>query len=240
MMQLRAAGDRGRARWDWLDSYHSFSFGHYYDPRFMGFRSLRVINEDVIAPEGGFGTHPHRDMEIITYVVSGALTHQDSLGNGSVICPGDVQRMTAGTGIQHSEWNHSKGDPVHLLQIWILPDRPGLPPSYEQTYVTPGDKGDRWCLLAAPDGGAVTLHQDALLWASCLSPDRTLTYDLAPDRGAWVQVVRGAVTVNGQSLHQGDGLAIVEETQLICVNGDRETELLLFDLGNISPHQANP
>lgn len=232
---LRKASDRGRVNLGWLDSAHSFSFGSYYDPDHMGFRSLRVINEDRVQPARGFPTHGHQDMEIITYVLEGALKHEDSLGNGSMILPGDVQRMSAGTGIQHSEFNASDRDLVHLLQIWILPDRPNLEPSYEQTHFPTAEKQGRWRLVAAPDGaeGAVTLHQDARILATVLAAGDRLTTPLDPSRHAWIQVARGAVTLSVGSeeitLAAGDAVALSAAAQL-AVLADEAAELLWFDL----------
>src|SRR3954447_21276694 len=199
MIAVRPAADRGRTTTDWLDSRHTFSFNDYYDPAYVQFRDLRVINDDKVAPAAGFGTHPHRDMEIITYVVRGALEHKDSLGTGSVIRPGDVQRMSAGTGIRHSEFNPSPTEPVHLLQIWIMPERRGLPPEYEQKAFPEAERRGRWRLVASHDGrdGSVTVHQDVDLYATILGPGESAARPLRPGRYAWVQVARGAVTVNG-------------------------------------------
>jgi hypothetical protein len=231
MLTIRHAGDRGHFDFGWLDTHHTFSFGEYYDRQHMGFRALRVINEDVVRGGGGFGTHPHRDMEIVTYVLSGALGHKDSMGNGSVIRPDDVQRMSAGTGITHSEHNASRDEPVHLLQIWLLPAKTGTTPSYEQRAFPTADKHGRLKLVGAPDGrdGAVTIHQDVALYASVLDPGMRVHHTLAPGRHAWVQIVRGRVTVNGQSLGAGDGAALSEESTVDCVATDA-SELLLFDL----------
>jgi redox-sensitive bicupin YhaK (pirin superfamily) len=230
MLTIRPAAERGHAHIDWLDSHHSFSFGEYYDPKHMGFRSLRVINDDVIAPGGGFGTHPHRDMEIVTWVLDGALEHRDSLGTGSVIRPGEVQRMSAGTGIRHSEFNASTSTPVHLLQIWLLPERAGLPPSYEQKSI-PLDDGAGLHLIASPDGraGSVTIHQAADVWAGRLASGAEATHALAAGRHAWVQVARGDVHLNGQALHAGDGAALSNETT-IALRADSDSEVLVFDL----------
>jgi quercetin 2,3-dioxygenase len=234
MITLRPSSERGHANHGWLDTYHTFSFDTYHDPAHMGFRALRVINEDRVAAGHGFPTHPHRDMEIITYVLEGALAHKDSMGNGSAIRPGDVQRMSAGTGVRHSEANPSPSEPVHLLQIWILPNQRGLPPSYEQKTFTEQEKLGKLRLIASNDGreGSVTIHQDASVLASLLQPGSTLTYDIEPGRHAWVQAVRGAFTLNGVPLRAGDGAAISDERQL-TLNGDRRdgSELLLFDLG---------
>jgi quercetin 2,3-dioxygenase len=230
MITIRKAKERGHFDFGWLDTYHTFSFSDYYDPQFMGFRSLRVINEDRVGPRTGFPKHGHRDMEIITYVLEGALEHSDSMGNGSVIRPGDAQRMTAGTGVTHSEAN-SSATPVHLLQIWILPGANGLKPGYEQKTFTAAEKLNQLRLIAAPDGreGAVTVHQDASLYASVLEPGREVVHQMDPRRFAWLQIARGAVTVNGIALEQGDGAAIRNESSLSIVGKD-ESEILLFDL----------
>ncbi len=233
MLTLRPAQERGHFDHGWLDTYHTFSFDRYHDPAHMGFRALRVINEDRVAPGRGFGMHPHRDMEIITCVLEGALAHQDSMGHGSAIHPGEVQRMTAGTGVLHSEFNHSPDQPVHLLQIWILPERRGLEPSYEQRTFTAADKLNRLRRIAAPDGadGAVTIHQDAELYAALLDQGASVRHALRPGRYAWVQVAHGAVTVNGQRLEAGDGAAISDETEVVIAGASAErSEILLFDL----------
>jgi hypothetical protein len=231
MITRRPSHERGHTQLNWLDSRHTFSFDRYYDPDFMGFRALRVINEDWVQPGQGFGTHPHRDMEIITYVLDGALEHRDSLGTGSVIHPGDGQRMTAGTGIRHSEYNHSSTEPVHLLQIWILPEQRGLEPGYEQKQFPIENKRGQWCLLASHDGrdGSVTVYQDVSLSVTILEPGEHISYSLKPDRHAWVQVARGAVTLNGAPFNQGDGAAISEEDRLEF-SATEPAELLLFDL----------
>lgn len=232
MIRIRKSEDRGRVQWDWLDSRHTFSFGEYHDPDNMGFRALRVINDDVIAPGGGFPTHPHRDMEIVTYVIEGALEHKDSLGTGAVIRPGDGQRMSAGTGIRHSEFNHSRTEPARLLQIWILPERAGLKPGYEQKAFPAEEKRGKLRLIAArePRDGAVSIHQDVELYVSVLSTGATVEHALAPGRHAWLQVARGAVELNGQQLAQGDGAAASEEQKLILAGTAPESEILLFDL----------
>jgi quercetin 2,3-dioxygenase len=231
MIALRPAKERGHADHGWLDTWHTFSFADYHDPRFMGFRALRVINEDFVAPGRGFPTHGHRDMEIITYVLEGALEHRDSLGTGSVIRPGEVQRMSAGTGVRHSEANPSPAEPLHLLQIWIEPARPGIAPGYEQKAFTDADKRGRLRLVASPDGaeGSVTIHQDARVYASVLGPGQSVVHSLAPGRYAWLHVARGGLTLNGQRLAQGDGAAVASEPTLTLV-GDTEAEALLFDL----------
>jgi redox-sensitive bicupin YhaK (pirin superfamily) len=233
MITLRPSSERGHANHGWLDTYHTFSFDTYRDPNYMGFRTLRVINEDRVAPGRGFPTHPHRDMEIITYILQGALAHQDSMGNGSVIRPGDVQRMSAGTGVRHSEFNHSPNEPVHLLQIWILPRERGIAPSYEQKMFAEDEKLGRLRLIASSDGreGSVTIHQDASIYTSLLKPGSRLSHELKPGRHAWIQAARGAFTVNGVQLRAGDGAAISDERQLTLASDGTETsELLLFDL----------
>ncbi|OAB63428.1 quercetin 2,3-dioxygenase [Leptolyngbya valderiana BDU 20041] len=231
MLAVRKSEARGTANYGWLKSYHSFSFANYYDPNFMGFRSLRVVNEDTVAGGTGFGTHPHREMEIISYVLEGVLEHEDSTGGRSRIRAGEVQRMTAGTGIAHSEFNGSQQNPVRLLQIWILPNQRGLPPSYEQKTYSEADKRGRWCLVASPDGRerSLTVHQDVLLYATILSPGETLTYALSPQRYAWLQVVRGDIEVNGAILSGGDAVS-VEKTEALDVSALSEAEVLLFDL----------
>jgi redox-sensitive bicupin YhaK (pirin superfamily) len=232
MLTVRKASDRGTSKIDWLDSHHTFSFADYHDPRHMGFGRLRVINEDRVAPGRGFGRHPHRDMEILSYVLEGALEHGDSMGNGSTIRPGDVQRMSAGTGVVHSERNASPSEPVHFLQIWIEPDRRGLPPSYEQKRFGDDLAPNALRLIASPEGGdgAVTIHQDARLYAARLAPGARVPVALAPKRRAWVQVARGAVTVNGQALAAGDGAAAENEARLEIAAGEAPAEVLVFDL----------
>jgi hypothetical protein len=231
MLDIRRSQERGHANHGWLDTHYSFSFADYYDPRFMGFRSLRVINDDRVAPGRGFPTHAHRDMEIVTYVLEGALQHRDSLGNGSVIRPGDVQRMSAGTGVSHSEFNPSRSEPLHLLQIWILPDRNGLAPEYEQKTFSDAEKRGKLRLVASRDGrdGSVTIHQDAEIHASVLGVGDRVAYDLRPARHAWVQVASGKVHLNGKALEEGDGAAISSEPRIELVGVD-EAEVLLFDL----------
>ncbi|MEK7819793.1 MAG: pirin family protein [Pseudomonadota bacterium] len=231
MIVPRPSDERGHANHGWLDSYHSFSFADYFDPNFMGFRALRVINEDRVKPGTGFDTHGHRDMEIVTYVLSGELEHKDSLGNGSIIRPGEVQRMSAGTGILHSEFNPSEQDEVHLLQIWLLPERKGIAPGYEQKIYPIAANPDRLWLVAAPEGrdGALRIHQDVSLHAARLSPGGRIAATLAPGRHAWVQVARGALALNGVDLGQGDGVAISEETA-IDIRSAEGGEFLLFDL----------
>lgn len=231
MISIRPSGERGGGDYGWLNTRHTFSFDQYYDPKFMGFRSLRVINEDHVAPGQGFPMHPHRDMEIITYVLKGALEHNDSLGTGSVIRPGDGQRMSAGRGIRHSEANSSKTEAVHLLQIWITPDRQGYDPSYEQKTFPDEDKRGKLRLIASPDGqdGSVTIHQDAKLYVSLLAPGQEVQHRLGNGRSAWLQVAKGAVELNGKKLKQGDGAAISDEPKL-NIKGDHDSEILLFDL----------
>lgn len=232
MIKLRPGHDRGAANFGWLDSRHTFSFGNYYDPQHMGFGVLRVINEDKVTPNKGFGTHGHRDMEIISYVLDGALAHKDNIGNGSTIRPGDVQRMSAGTGILHSEFNASNIDPVHFLQIWVLPESQGLAPGYEQTYVAPEERQGQLRLIGSRDGreGSITIHQDLNLYATQLSPDEAVTYTLKEGRIAWVHVAKGAVTLNGHDLTAGDGAAIAEETALTLTGIGQDAEVLLFDM----------
>ena len=231
MLTLRPADARGKADFGWLDSRHSFSFGEYSDPAHMGFGPLRVINEDWVAPGTGFDTHPHRDMEIVTYVLSGALEHKDSLGSSSIIRPGEVQRMTAGTGIRHSEYNPLADQVVHLLQIWILPDRRGHVPGYEQKPVAVADRPGRLHLIAGPQGGdgAVRINQDASIHAGRLAIGDRVEFPLADGRGAWVQVARGAVAVNGLALTAGDAVAAREEDRLAIV-AEQDAEILVFDL----------
>ena len=230
MITIRRAEARGKTQLPWLDSRHTFSFGEYHDPAHMGFRALRVINDDRIAPGGGFATHPHRDMEIVTYVLDGALQHRDSLGNGSVIRPGEVQRMSAGTGIRHSEINASAAEPVHLLQIWILPADMGIEPGYEQQALPSAAHGGL-ALIASRDGreGSVTLHQDVAIYAAQLGRGETVTHALASGRHAWVHVALGDASVNGQPLHAGDAVAVSAERQL-AIRADGAAEVLLFDL----------
>jgi quercetin 2,3-dioxygenase len=231
MITIRPASERGAANFGWLDSRHTFSFGNYYDPSHMGFATLRVINEDKVAPSQGFGTHGHRDMEIISYVLEGSLEHKDNIGNGSVIRPGDVQRMSAGTGILHSEYNASNNDPVHFLQIWILPEQRGIEPSYEQTHFSTEAKQGQLRLVGSRDGreGSVTIHQDVDLYATSLQPGNRVSHSLSAGRVAWIQVARGAVELNGHALTAGDGAAVSEETMLTLSASD-DAEVLLFDM----------
>ncbi len=231
MLTVRPAAERGHAQHGWLDSRHTFSFADYYDPEHMGFRALRVINEDRVEPGRGFGRHHHDDMEIVTYVLDGVLAHQDSLGNGAEIQPGEVQRMSAGTGIDHSEFNHSADRRVHFLQIWILPERLGLRPSYEQRSFPLGEPRDELLLVASRDGrdGSVTVHQDVEIRAGRLRRGARFAYALRPGRHAWLQVARGAVDASGKRLAAGDGLAVSDEKQLELV-ATEDAEVLLFDL----------
>jgi redox-sensitive bicupin YhaK (pirin superfamily) len=231
MITLRPAKARGHADHGWLDSWHSFSFADYYDPQEMGWSVLRVINDDTVAPGGGFPTHGHQDMEIVSYVLDGALAHKDSLGNGSVIRPGDVQRMSAGRGIRHSEFNGSDAAPVHFLQIWLLPAQRGIEPGYEQKYFAPEEKRDRLRLVASNDGrdGSVTLHQDASLYAGLLGPGASVAFDLPAGRKAYLHLARGKLRLNGQAMATGDGAKIADEARLELI-GETEAEILLFDL----------
>lgn len=230
---LRPAAERGVANFGWLHSHHTFSFGQYYDPQFMGFGPLRVINEDRVAPSGGFDTHGHQDMEIVTYVLSGALEHRDSLGNGSIIRPGDVQRMTAGTGIRHSEFNASSSEPVHLLQIWIRPAVLGLTPSYEQQYFPLEARRGQLRLIGSSDGreGSVVIHQDVNLYATVLAEGETVTLNTQAARKLWVQVAQGALQVNGQVLQTGDGLSLSGAGALSLTGTAPHSEALIFDMG---------
>ena len=231
MMSLRRANDRGYADHGWLKSYHSFSFADYHDPAHMGFGNLRVINEDRIAPGTGFGTHGHRDMEIVSYVLEGALAHQDSIGNGTAIVPGEVQRMSAGSGVRHSEFNHAKDATTHFLQIWLLPRRGGIMPGYEQKAFSDADKRGKLALVASEDGrdGSVTIHADAAIRAGLFDGDEAAELALDPARLAWVHVVRGSVQVNGQALQAGDAVGLRAETRLSLGRGSG-AEVLVFDL----------
>ncbi len=231
MVTIRRAEERGHADHGWLDTRHTFSFADYYDERYMGFRSLRVINEDRVQPGQGFPTHGHRDMEIVSYVLAGALEHKDSMGTGSVIRPGDVQRMSAGTGVLHSEYNPSRNEIVHFLQIWIVPERRGLPPSYEQKHFPEAEKRGRLRLVASRDGadGSVTIHQDARLYAAVLDRGQEVVHSVGAGRHAWVQVARGAIALNGAGLRQGDGAAVSGESAVV-ITGQEAAEILLFDL----------
>ena len=231
MMTIRRARERGHANFGWLDSWHSFSFGSYYDPKHMGFSDLRVINEDRVLGGEGFPSHSHRDMEILSYVLDGALAHKDSTGSGGVIRYGDVQRMSAGRGVTHSEMNGSKDEPVHFLQIWLLPERAGLPASYEEKRFAPEDKRARFRLIASPDAaeGSLTIHQDARVYASIVDKGVEVTHAFGAGRRGWLQVARGRVAVNGKELTAGDGAALTEEAS-VTVAGAEPSEVLLFDL----------
>ncbi len=234
MIILRKAEDRGFFDHKWLETYHTFSFAGYYDPDYMGFRDLRVINEDKVKPGKGFGTHPHKDMEIISYVMEGALKHADSMGNSSVIKAGEVQRMTAGTGITHSEHNPSEKERVHFFQIWIVPEETGLTPEYEQTRFPDEKKRGKMCLVASQDGrdGSVTINSNSMLYATMLEKGEQIIYPMDQDRHAWVQVARGAIRINGNDLATGDGAAFSHETVLrIRGTSQGECEVLVFDLG---------
>jgi redox-sensitive bicupin YhaK (pirin superfamily) len=231
MLEIRKSNDRGHAQHGWLDSYHTFSFAGYHDPEFMGFRALRVINEDRVQPGAGFGAHTHRDMEIISYVIEGALEHEDSMGNGSIIRPGELQMMRAGTGVTHSEYNHSKTDRVHFLQIWVIPDEEGLEPAYDQREFPAEERRGRFRLVVSPDGAedSIRIHQDLSLFATLLEAGQSLQHVLPRARHAWFQVVKGDLTVNGVQLSAGDGLGITEESSLELV-ASSGSEALLFDL----------
>jgi redox-sensitive bicupin YhaK (pirin superfamily) len=231
MLTIRRADERGHFNHGWLDTYHTFSFADYYDPKHVHFRTLRVMNEDRVAPGQGFGTHPHRDMEIVTYVLEGALEHRDSMGNGEVLRPGEFQRMSAGTGITHSEFNPSSDEPVHLYQIWLLPKRKGITPSYEQRAFADGEMAGRLRLVASPDGegGSLTINQDARIYLAKLAAEAEVSHELKAGRSAWLQVLRGAVSLNGQSLNTSDGAAIEGEQQL-AIQAIGNAEIMLFDL----------
>ena len=231
MITLRPSRERGHANHGWLDTHYTFSFSNYYDPRHMGFRSLRVINEDRIAPGQGFGTHGHRDMEILTYVVSGGLEHRDSMGNGEVIHPNEWQRMSAGTGVMHSEFNASEEEPVHLLQIWILPEAEGIRPGYEQKVFAPEGKSGKLKLVASREGheDSLKIHQNVSLYNAVLKSGEAVEHRFAPGRHAWVQVIKGAVELNGERLEAGDGAAVSEERAL-KIRAEGDGEVILFDL----------
>ncbi len=231
MTELRPAKERGHANHGWLDSYHSFSFADYYDPQHMGYSVLRVINEDRVQAGSGFGTHGHRDMEIISYVLEGSLGHKDSMGTGSTIIPGDVQRMSAGRGVQHSEFNPSGEKPAHFLQIWIQPDQKGVAPSYEQKHFAAAEKRGKLRLIASPDGkdGSVSIHQDAKLYAGLFDGDEQADFAIGAGRQVYVHVARGSITANGNALNAGDALALTEATSLSLTKG-QSAEVLVFDL----------
>ncbi|MEM6660550.1 MAG: pirin family protein [Pseudomonadota bacterium] len=231
MQTLRPSNERGKANFGWLDSRHSFSFGQYMDPDHMGFGPLRVINEDKVAPGAGFGTHGHANMEILSIVLDGALEHKDSVGNAAVIRPGDVQRMSAGTGVQHSEYNASKSDPVHFLQIWIIPEADGLEPSYEEVSIPTAERAGRLRLLGSRDGrdGSVTIHRDVDLFGSVLAAGESLFHTIGPKRGVWVQMIRGRATINGEEAAAGDGVALSREPD-IRIEATEDAEFLLFDM----------
>ena len=231
MIEMRPSQQRGLANFGWLNSRHSFSFGHYHDPQQQGFSDLLVINDDRVTGGKGFGAHPHRDMEIFSYVLEGALAHQDSMGTGATIRPGDVQMMSAGTGVTHSEFNPSPGEPVHFLQIWIVPDKKGVAPRYQQKHFTPAEKRGRLRLIISPEGadGSLSVYQDARVYAGLFDGPETATLDVAPGRYVYLQVAQGAVTVNGQRFGEGDGARFREETRFMLTDGDN-AEVLLFDL----------
>ena len=231
MIQIRKAAERGHADHGWLNTHHTFSFSSYHDPQHMGFRSLRVMNEDYVAPGQGFGTHPHRDMEIVTYVLEGALEHKDSMGNGEVLRPGEFQRMSAGTGITHSEFNPSATEAVHLYQIWLLPERRGIDPSYEQKRFPEGERHNRLRLVASRDAadGSLLIQQDARIFLSQLDAGARLDHAISTGRHAWLQVLRGAVSLNGQQLATSDGAAVSDEAQL-AIEATQDAEIMLFDL----------
>jgi quercetin 2,3-dioxygenase len=232
MISFRDREARGRTRTGWLDSKHSFSFGDYRDPAQLGLRALRVINEDRVIPGAGFPRHGHRDMDIISYVLEGSLQHKDSIGNGTVIKPGEIQRMSAGTGIEHSEFNPSQTEPVHFLQIWIIPEKRGIAPSHEQKPVPLAERRGKLRLVAAPDApdGAVTLHQDARVYVANLAAGERVAHDIAPGRGVWIQVARGIIGLNGTEMREGDGAAL-EDEKSAAIDAETDSEILLFDLG---------
>ena len=243
MIRVRKSEDRGHLNHGWLDTYHTFSFGDYHDPEHMGFRSLRVMNEDRVAPGKGFGTHPHHDMEIVTYVLEGALEHKDSMGNGEVLRPGEFQRMSAGTGITHSEFNPSNSEPVHLYQIWLFPERKGIEPSYEQKQFADDEMTNRLRLVASPDAseGSLMIHQDARIYLSKLGNGRQIVHQLKPGRHAWLQVLRGSVTLNGTRLTTSDGVAVSDEQTLEIVAAETAEIMLFHDhrhRGSMCPHRS--
>lgn len=231
MLEIRKAEARGRSNLDWLDSRHTFSFSNYYDPEQIGFSDLLVINDDRVQPSEGFGTHPHRDMEIFSYVLDGALEHKDSMGNGSVIYPGDIQMMSAGKGVLHSEFNHAGNDLVRFLQIWIMPDRKGVTPRYQQVHFPDQDKRGKFRLVISPDNaeGSLSVYQDVRVYAGLIDGDETAVITLAPNRYAYVHVARGEVSVNGLALTEGDGARVRNETELVFDHG-KQAEVLVFDL----------
>jgi redox-sensitive bicupin YhaK (pirin superfamily) len=231
MLTVRKANERGHANHGWLDSYHTFSFGSYYNPQQMGVSNLRVINDDTVAPGGGFAEHGHNDMEIISYVLDGALEHKDSMGNGSVIRPGDVQRMSAGTGITHSEYNYSSSEPVHFLQIWLQPNAYGIEPGYEQKHFPIEDRRRHWVLLVSPDGrdGSIETHQDALMFGSLLASNETLGYRFDKNRRGYLHLARGQLRIGNFTMNQGDGL-MIDRHDLLHIKGIDAAEILLFDL----------
>lgn len=231
MIKVRRSNERGHGNYGWLDTYYTFSFNTYHDPAYMGFRALRVINEDRVAAGQGFGTHGHANMEIITYVIKGALAHKDSTGGEEVLRPHEVQRMTAGTGIRHSEFNPSDAEEVHLLQIWIMPEKDGLQPGYEQTYFPPEDKSGKLKLVAAKGGddGSVHINQDVFVYSSILAKDDSVAHEIATNRHAWVQVVSGKLEINGEELNAGDGASASDE-EMLTINALEQSEFLLFDL----------
>lgn len=235
MINIRKSEERGKANISWLNSKHTFSFSNYYDPNYMGFGNLRVINEDIVQPRQGFDTHGHRDMEIITYVIEGALEHKDSIGNGSIIRPSDVQRMSAGTGIFHSEFNASDSNLVHLLQIWIIPEVQGLSPSYEQKNFAEEEKSGKLCLVASKNGAenSVIIHQDVNLYASLLRNNEEINHQIQDNRSVWIQLITGEILLNNQALFAGDGAAITDEKNLNIVSNSEKSEFLLFDLKNM-------
>ncbi|MBS0359381.1 MAG: pirin family protein [Proteobacteria bacterium] len=230
MIRIRKSNERGNTQIDWLNSFHTFSFAEYYDPDFMGFSTLRVINEDFIQPASGFGKHPHKNMEIITYIVQGSLEHQDSMGNGSIIKPGEIQRMSAGTRVEHSEFNHSKTELLHLLQIWILPEESGLQPGYEQKTIKKSD--NQLILIGSRSGGdgAVTIHQDVNLYVAYLKQHHSIHYDLKHERQIWLQLIKGEIDLNTHQLSAGDGVAVTNENK-IEIKSLKDAEFLMFDLG---------
>jgi quercetin 2,3-dioxygenase len=229
MIYIRKSDERGRSHTDWLNSFHTFSFADYYDPGFMGFGYLRVINEDTVQPGMGFGRHPHQDMEIISYVVDGELEHKDSMGTGSIIKPGEIQRMSAGTGVEHSESNHSKTNPLHFVQIWIFPEKQGLQPGYEQKTIP--KINDKLVLIGSHNGsdGSITIHQDVELYVAYLSPKHLIQYEIKDKRGVWIQLIKGMINLNGQQLSKGDAAAIFDEN-IIKIEALNESELLIFNL----------